>query len=76
MNFLFQFFTYSSTYFSVRETHQIAAAQQEKNARLREAFGITEHFDESRNGSEAQVDSKKYPILHSPSPSPPRYLLL
>lgn len=28
----------------VRETHQIAQAQQEKNSRLREAFGIPEHF--------------------------------
>lgn len=33
-------------YFSVRETHQIAEAQQEKNARLREAFGISEYFVE------------------------------
>ncbi|XP_063701650.1 serine/arginine repetitive matrix protein 2 isoform X2 [Culicoides brevitarsis] len=30
----------------VRETHQIAQAQQEKNARLREAFGISEYFVE------------------------------
>uniref|UniRef100_A0A0K8TS33 Putative splicing coactivator srm160/300 subunit n=1 Tax=Tabanus bromius TaxID=304241 RepID=A0A0K8TS33_TABBR len=28
----------------VRETHQIAEAQQEKNAKLREAFGIPEYF--------------------------------
>lgn len=33
-------------HFSVRETHQIAQAQQEKNARLREAFGISEYFVE------------------------------
>lgn len=58
--------------FSVRETHQIAAAQQEKNARLREAFGISEHFDDGRNGNEVQVDPKKYPILRTPTPSPPR----
>jgi serine/arginine repetitive matrix protein 2 len=32
--------------FSVRETHQIAQAQQEKNAKLREAFGISEYFVE------------------------------
>lgn len=32
--------------FSVRETHQIAEAQQEKNAKLREAFGISEYFVE------------------------------
>jgi serine/arginine repetitive matrix protein 2 len=29
---------------SVTETHQVAEAQQEKNARLREAFGISEYF--------------------------------
>lgn len=32
--------------FSVRETHHIAQAQQEKNAKLREAFGISEYFVE------------------------------
>nr|CAH7721522.1 unnamed protein product [Callosobruchus chinensis] len=31
---------------SVTETHQVALAQQEKNARLREAFGISEYFVE------------------------------
>lgn len=30
----------------VRETHQLAEAQQEKNAKLREAFGISEYFVE------------------------------
>jgi serine/arginine repetitive matrix protein 2 len=30
----------------VRETHQIAEAQQEKNAKLREAFGISQFFVE------------------------------
>ncbi|XP_071446854.1 serine/arginine repetitive matrix protein 2 [Hetaerina americana] len=30
----------------VRETHQVAEAQQEKNAKLREAFGISEYFVE------------------------------
>lgn len=29
---------------SVTETHQVAEAQQEKNAKLREAFGISEYF--------------------------------
>lgn len=29
-----------------RDTHQIAEAQQEKNARLREAFGISNYFVE------------------------------
>jgi serine/arginine repetitive matrix protein 2 len=32
--------------YSLRETHQIAQAQQEKNAKLREAFGISEYFVE------------------------------
>lgn len=33
-------------FFSVTETHQVAEAQQEKNAKLREAFGISEYFVE------------------------------
>lgn len=42
--------------FRVRETHQIAQAQQEKNARLREAFGISEYFvDGSSFDSERQA---------------------
>lgn len=31
---------------SLKETHEIAQAQQEKNAKLREAFGISEYFVE------------------------------
>lgn len=31
-------------FYSVTETHQVAEAQQEKNAKLREAFGISEYF--------------------------------
>ena len=31
---------------SVRETHALAEAQQEKNSRLKEAFGISEYFVE------------------------------
>ncbi|KAK7086760.1 Serine/arginine repetitive matrix protein 2, partial [Halocaridina rubra] len=31
---------------SVRETHAVAEAQQEKNSRLKEAFGISEYFVE------------------------------
>lgn len=31
---------------SVRETHAVAEAQQEKNSRLKEAFGISEFFVE------------------------------
>ncbi|XP_053676607.1 uncharacterized protein LOC128726805 isoform X1 [Anopheles nili] len=34
------------SFVSVRETHHIAQAQQEKNAKLREAFGISEYFVE------------------------------
>ena len=30
----------------MKETHEIAQAQQEKNAKLREAFGISEYFVE------------------------------
>lgn len=41
--------------FRVRETHQIAEAQQEKNAKLREAFGISEYFVE---GSSFDPDRK------------------
>lgn len=40
---------------AVRETHQIAEAQHEKNARLREAFGISEYFVE---GSSFDADRK------------------
>lgn len=41
--------------YSVRETHQIAAAKQEKNAMLRSAFGISEYFVE---GSSFDADRK------------------
>lgn len=42
-----RFFPYNFYFLSsLRETHQIAQAQQEKNARLREAFGISEYFVE------------------------------
>lgn len=40
---------------SVRETHQIAEAQQQKNAKLREAFNISEYFVE---GSSFDSDRK------------------
>lgn len=32
--------------YSLRETHEIAQAQQQKNAKLREAFGISDYFVE------------------------------
>lgn len=41
--------------FSVRETHQIAEAQQEKNSKLREAFGISDYFVD---GSSFDTDRK------------------
>lgn len=41
--------------YSVRETHQVAAAQQEKNAMLRSAFGISDYFVE---GSSFDSDRK------------------
>lgn len=39
----------------MRETHQIAEAQQQKNAKLREAFNISEYFVE---GSSFDSDRK------------------
>lgn len=41
--------------FRARDTHQIAEAQQEKNAKLREAFNISEYFVE---GSSFDSDRK------------------
>lgn len=68
-------------FFSVRETHQIAEAQQEKNAKLREAFGISEFFvegsslDPERHAREAEARaaaaSKVYELVRTPSPAPP-----
>lgn len=64
---------------SVRETHQIAEAQQEKNAKLREAFGISEFFvegsslDPERHAREAEARaaaSKVYELVRTPSPAP------
>jgi len=68
---------------NVRETHQIAEAQQEKNAKLREAFGISEFFvegsslDPERHAREAEARaaaaaaSKVYELVRTPSPAPP-----
>ena len=39
----------------MRETHSVAEAQQQKNARLKEAFGISEYFVE---GSSLDPDRK------------------
>lgn len=60
--------------FSVRETHQLAEAQQEKNARLREAFGISSNFVEgsslkggSRVGPGGRAEAPYLPV-RTPSP--------
>lgn len=69
---------------SVRETHQVAEAQQEKNAKLREAFGISEFFvegsslDPQRRAKEAAAkaavaaaavaETTRYDIVKSPTP--------
>lgn len=53
-------------FYSVRETHQIAEAQQEKNAKLREAFGISEYFVEGSSfdsDRKAKEDLKKSTAL-------------
>lgn len=65
---------------SVKETHQIAEAQQEKNAKLREAFGISEFFvegsslDPGRHAKEAAARAAaaqpKYQLVRTPSPTP------
>lgn len=69
---------------SVRETHQVAEAQQEKNAKLREAFGISEFFvegsslDPQRRAKEAAAkaavaaaavaETTRYEIVRTPTP--------
>lgn len=55
-----------SHFHSVRETHQIAEAQQVKNAKLREAFGISEYFVEGSSfdpDRKAKEDLKKSTAL-------------
>lgn len=60
-----------SFYSSARETHQIAEANQEKNAKLREAFGLSQFyvdgsaFDPDRKNKEeaakaAAIAQKQY----------------
>lgn len=44
-----------SLFHSLKETHEIAQAQQQKNAKLREAFGISEYFVE---GTSFDADRK------------------
>ncbi|KAK3587267.1 hypothetical protein CHS0354_034412 [Potamilus streckersoni] len=68
-----------------KETHQIAEATQEKNARLREAFGLSEHyvdgsaFDPNRKAKEEAAKAmamaqKKYSIVKDSDSSPERSL--
>lgn len=58
--------------FSVKETHQMAEAQLEKNARLRAAFGLSDTFVEgsslARRG--AQDGNQGYTLVRTPSPVP------
>ena len=64
----------------VKETHEIAEAQQRKNEKLRQAFGISEYFiegssfDPERHSKEAAAKAaleatKKYALIPSPPPS-------
>ena len=71
----------SFVFYSVKETHQIAEAQEEKNRSLRSAFGISEYFVEGSSmdpnrknreiaAKEAAESKKKtvYNIVRTPSP--------
>jgi serine/arginine repetitive matrix protein 2 len=51
---------------SVRETHAIAEAQQEKNARLRDAFGISPRFVEGTS-LDPERRAQRYPLVRTPS---------
>lgn len=56
--------------FSVRETHAVAEAQQEKNARLRDAFGISPKFVEGTSldpERRAREHAQRYPLVRTPS---------
>ncbi|CAH0701587.1 unnamed protein product [Spodoptera exigua] len=67
---------------SVRETHAVAEAQQEKNARLRDAFGISPRFVEGSSldpERRAREHAQRYPLVRTPSherderdPHPPK----
>lgn len=64
------FFIEGCFYCSVRETHAIAEAQQEKNARLRDAFGISPRFVEGTSldpERRAREQAQKYPLVRTPS---------
>ena len=67
-------------FFSVKETHQIAAAQEEKNRSLRQAFGISDYFVEGSSldpnrkiretAAKQAAEQKTYNIVRTPSPEP------
>lgn len=55
---------------SVRETHAVAEAQQAKNARLRDAFGISPRFVEGSSldpERRAREHAQRYPLIRTPS---------
>lgn len=67
-------------FYRVKETHEIAEAQLRKNEKLREAFGISEHFvegssfDPERHAKEAAAkaaleETQKYALIPSPPSS-------
>ena len=70
-------FTFLLLYiYSAKETHQIAEANQEKNKRLKEAFGISDYyvdgssFDPNRKAKEEEAKAvamaqKKYAYVLS-----------
>ena len=48
----------------LKETHQIAEAQQKKNKQLKEAFGISEGFIEGSSFYRGpEQEANKYPLL-------------
>lgn len=54
---------------SVRETHAVAEAQAEKNARLRDAFGISPRFVEGSSldpERRARDHAQRYPLVRTP----------
>lgn len=61
---------YLPRFYSVRETHAVAEAQQEKNARLRNAFNIAPEFVEGTSLNperRARDQAAKYPLVRTPS---------
>ena len=72
---------WSIIFFRAKETHQIAEATQEKNARLKEAFGLGEYyvdgsaFDPDRKSKEEAAKAlamaqKKYRLVNESQYNP------